>query len=70
MLKSQLFWKITTLIVCIVMLSLTLMMVRELINDREEYLREVVDAIEKSTSGSQKLAGPLISITITDTQTI
>lgn len=31
MLKSPLFWKITTLIGCIVLLSLPLMMVRELI---------------------------------------
>lgn len=34
MLKSPLFWKITTLIGCIVLLSLPLMMVRELINER------------------------------------
>ena len=59
MLKSPLFWKITTLIGCIVLLSLPLMMVRELINERADYRSEVVDAIEQSTSGSQKLAGPL-----------
>ncbi|MBN0024117.1 inner membrane CreD family protein, partial [Pseudomonas aeruginosa] len=55
MLKSPLFWKITTLIGCIVLLSLPLMMVRELINERADYRSEVVDAIEQSTSGSQKL---------------
>ncbi|HHB6916509.1 TPA: cell envelope integrity protein CreD [Klebsiella pneumoniae] len=67
MLKSPLFWKITTLIGCIVLLSLPLMMVRELINERADYGSEVVDAIEQSTSGSQKLAGPLIAIPITET---
>ncbi|HCI4237027.1 TPA: cell envelope integrity protein CreD [Klebsiella pneumoniae] len=69
MLKSPLFWKITTLIGCIVLLSLPLMMVRELINERADYCSEVVDAIEQSTSGSQKLAGPLIAIPITETLT-
>lgn len=70
MLKSPLFWKITTLIGCIVLLSLPLMMVRELINERADYRSEVVDAIEQSTSGSQKLAGPLIAIPITETLTL
>ena len=69
MLKSPLFWKITALIGCIVLLSLPLMMVRELINERADYRSEVVDAIEQSTSGSQKLAGPLIAIPITETLT-
>ncbi|CAM4350496.1 TPA: cell envelope integrity protein CreD [Klebsiella variicola] len=69
MLKSPLFWKITTLIGCVVLLSLPLMMVRELINERADYRSEVVDAIEQSTSGSQKLAGPLIAIPITETLT-
>lgn len=69
MLKSPLFWKITTLIGSIVLLSLPLMMVRELINERADYRSEVVDAIEQSTSGSQKLAGPLIAIPITETLT-
>lgn len=48
MLKSPLFWKITTLIGCIVLLSLPLMMVRELINERADYRSEVVDAIEQA----------------------
>ena len=69
MLKSPLFWKITTLIGCIVLLSLPLMMVRELFNDRADFRSEVVDAIEQTTSGSQKLAGPLIAIPITETLT-
>ncbi|MFS9532378.1 cell envelope integrity protein CreD, partial [Klebsiella pneumoniae] len=54
---------------CIVLLSLPLMIVRELINERADYRSEVVDAIEQSTSGSQKLAGPLIAIPVTETLT-
>ncbi|HCQ8624613.1 cell envelope integrity protein CreD [Klebsiella quasipneumoniae] len=69
MLKSPLFWKISTLIGCIVLLSLPLMIVRELINERADYRSEVVDAIEQSTSGPQKLAGPLIAIPVTETLT-
>lgn len=69
MLKSPLFWKITTLIGCIVLLSLPFMIVRELINERADYRSEVVDAIEQSTSGPQKLAGPLIAIPVTETLT-
>ena len=67
MLKSPLFWKITTLLGCVLLLSLPLMMVRELINERADYRSEVVEAIEQSTSGSQKLAGPLIAIPVTET---
>ncbi|QBL52044.1 cell envelope integrity protein CreD [Klebsiella sp. PO552] len=65
--KSPLFWKISTLLGCVLLLSLPLMMVRELINERADYRSEVVEAIEQSTSGSQKLAGPLIAIPVTET---
>ncbi|WP_343517252.1 cell envelope integrity protein CreD [Klebsiella quasivariicola] len=67
MLKSPLFRKISTLLGCVLLLSLPLMMVRELINERADYRSEVVEAIEQSTSGSQKLAGPLIAIPVTET---
>ncbi|UMX90273.1 cell envelope integrity protein CreD [Klebsiella pneumoniae] len=69
MLKSPLFWKITTLIGCIVLLSLPLMMVRELINERADYRSEVVDAIEQKHQRLAKTAGPLIAIPITETLT-
>ncbi|MCX3880716.1 inner membrane CreD family protein [Stenotrophomonas maltophilia] len=69
MLKSPLFWKITTLIGCIVLLSLPLMMIRQLINERADHRSEAVDAIDQSTSGSQKLAGPLIGIPSTEIRT-
>ena len=69
MMKSPLFWKISTLLGCILLLSVPLMMVRALIIERADYRSDVVDAIEHSTSGSQKLAGPLIAIPVTETLT-
>lgn len=69
MMKSPLFWKISTLLGCILLLSVPLMMVRALIVERADYRSDVVDAIEHSTSGSQKLAGPLIAIPVTETLT-
>ncbi|RXX24815.1 cell envelope integrity protein CreD [Klebsiella aerogenes] len=67
--KSPLFWKISTLLGCILLLSVPLMMVRALIVERADYRSDVVDAIEHSTSGSQKLTGPLIAIPVTETLT-
>ncbi|TCW12911.1 inner membrane protein [Raoultella sp. BIGb0138] len=69
MLKSPLFWKMSTLLGCILLLSVPLMMVRQLIVERADYHNDVVDALEKSTSGSQKLAGPLIVIPVVETLT-
>ena len=69
MMKSPLFWKISTLLGCILLLSVPLMMVRALIVERADYRSDVVDAIEHSTSGSQKLTGPLIAIPVTETLT-
>ena len=67
--KSPLFWKISTLLGCILLLSVPLMMVRVLIAERADYRSDVVDAIERSTSGSQKLTGPLVAIPVTETLT-
>ncbi len=67
MMKSPLFWKISTLLGCILLLSVPLMMVRALISERADYRSDVVDAIEHSTSGSQKLTGPLVAIPVTET---
>ena len=69
MLKSPLFWKMSTLLGCILLLSIPLMMVRQLIVERADYRSDVVDALEKSTSGAQKLTGPLIAIPVTETLT-
>lgn len=69
MLKSPLFWKMSTLLGCILLLSIPLMLVRQLIVERADYRSDVVEALESSTSGSQKLAGPLIAIPVTETLT-
>ena len=54
MLKSPLFWKMSTLLGCILLLSIPLMLVRQLIVERADYRSDVVDALESSTSGSQE----------------
>ena len=69
MLKSPLFWKMSTLLGCILLLSIPLMIVRQLIVERADYRSEVIEALENSTSGSQKLVGPLIAIPVTDVLT-
>ncbi|WP_434660214.1 cell envelope integrity protein CreD [Klebsiella sp. MISC125] len=69
MLKSPLFWKMSTLLGCILLLSIPLMIVRQLIVERADYRSDVVDALQSSTSGSQKLTGPLIAIPVTETLT-
>ena len=69
MLKSPLFWKMSTLLGCILLLSIPLMIVRQLIVERADYRSEVIEALESSTSGSQKLVGPLIAIPVTEVLT-
>lgn len=69
MLKSPLFWKMSTLLGCILLLSIPLMIVRQLIVERADYRSEVIEALENSTSGSQKLVGPLIAIPVTEVLT-
>lgn len=69
MLKSPLFWKMSTLLGCILLLSIPLMIVRQLIDERADYRSDVIEALESSTSGAQKLAGPLIAIPVTETLT-
>ena len=69
MAKSPLFWKISTLIGCVLLLSVPLMLVRQLISERTDYRQEVIAALERSASGSQKLAGPLMVVPVTETLT-
>lgn len=45
------------------------MIVRQLIVERADYRSEVIEALESSTSGSQKLVGPLIAIPVTEVLT-
>ena len=64
MLKSPLFWKITTLAGCICLLLIPLMMVGNLIKERSDYRNEVADTLRQSSAGPQKLIGPLIAIPV------
>ncbi|MHB9326914.1 cell envelope integrity protein CreD [Phytobacter ursingii] len=66
MLKSPLFWKITTLAGCICLLLIPLMMVGNLIKERSDYRNEVADTLRQSSAGPQKLIGPLIAIPVTE----
>ena len=69
MLKSPLFWKIVTLGGAMLLLLIPLTMVRQIIVERSDYRNEVEDAIRQSTSGPQKLVGPLIAIPVTELYT-
>ena len=70
MLKSPLFWKIVTLGGAIVLLLIPLMMVRQIIVERADYRDAVEDAIRQSTSGPQKVVGPLIAVPVTELYTV
>lgn len=70
MLKSPLFWKVVTLGGAIVLLLIPLMMVRQIIVERADYRDTVEDAIRQSTSGPQKIVGPLIAIPVTELYTV
>ncbi|MBJ9295544.1 cell envelope integrity protein CreD [Citrobacter werkmanii] len=69
MLKSPLFWKIVTLGGAMLLLLIPLTMVRQIIVERSDYRNDVEDAIRQSTSGPQKLVGPLIAIPVTELYT-
>lgn len=69
MLKSPLFWKVSTLIGCMVLLLIPLTLVSSLVNEREGYRSDVDAALRQSTSGPQKLVGPLIAIPVTEIYT-
>ena len=64
--KSPLFWKVTTLLGCILLLLVPLIMVGNLISERESYRDEVENTLRQSTSGPQQLVGPLIAIPVTE----
>lgn len=69
MLKS-LFWKMATLFGAVLLLLIPLMLIRQVIVERADYRSDVEDAIRQSTSGSQKLVGPLIAIPVTELYTV
>lgn len=64
--KSPLFWKVSTLIGCILLLLVPLFMVTNLISERASYRDDVEDTLRQSTSGPQQLTGPLIAIPVTE----
>ena len=66
MMKSPLFWKVSTLRGCILLLLVPLFMVSNLISERESYRNDVEHSLRQSTSGPQKLVGPLIAIPVTE----
>lgn len=66
MLKSPLFIKILVLVGSVILLLLPLSMLKGLINERSQYRDDVENSIEQSTSGPQKLLGPLIALPITE----
>ncbi|MDW2643736.1 cell envelope integrity protein CreD [Citrobacter sp. HN-141] len=69
MFKSPLFWKIVTLGGAMLLLLIPLTMVRQIIVERSDYRSEVEDAIRQSTSGAQKVVGPLIAVPVTELYT-
>lgn len=70
MLKSPLFIKIFVLVGSIILLLVPLSMLKGLINERSTYRSEVENSLQQSTSGPQKLLGPLIAIPITEMITV
>lgn len=70
MLRSPLLWKIVTLSGAILLLLIPLSMIRLVVTERAHYLSNVEDSIRQSTSGSQKVVGPLIAIPVTELYTV
>ena len=70
MLKSPLFWKMTTLFGAVLLLLIPIMLIRQVIVERADYRSDVEDVIRQSTSGPQKLVGPLIAIPVTELYTV
>ena len=70
MLKSALFWKVMTLLGCMVVLLIPLSMLNSLINERSSYRDDVEQSLRQSASGPQTLTGPLIAIPVTELTTV
>lgn len=70
MLKSALFIKIVVLFGSVIVLLLPLSMLKGLISERSHYRDDVKNSLEQSTSGPQKLLGPLIALPITEMITV
>lgn len=70
MLKSPLLWKMITLGGAMILLLIPLMMVRHTIVERADYRSHVEAAIRQSTSGPQKVVGPLVAVPVTELYTV
>lgn len=68
--EIPLFWKMTTLFGAVLLLLIPIMLIRQVIVERADYRSDVEDAIRQSTSGPQKLVGPLIAIPVTELYTV
>ncbi len=66
MLKSPLLLKMITLGGAMILLLIPLMLVRQAIVERADYRSDVENAIRQSTSGPQKVVGPLVAIPVTE----
>lgn len=69
MLKSPLFCKVALLVGCVLLLTIPLMLVRALIDERENYHDDALASLAKGSSGAQKLTGPFIAIPVVETVT-
>lgn len=70
MMKSTLFWKVMTLVGCMLLLLIPLSMLSSLIAERSSYRDDVEQSLRQSTSGPQTLVGPLIAIPVTELTTV
>ncbi|EQA4280760.1 cell envelope integrity protein CreD [Cronobacter dublinensis] len=69
MLKSPLMLKGMALLGCMALLLIPLRILSVVIGDRADYRDHVTHSLEQSTSGPQKLVGPLIAIPVTEITT-
>lgn len=70
MLKSALFWKVITLIGCLLLLLVPLSMLNSLISERANWRDSVAQTLSQSTSGPQRVLGPLIVVPWTETRKV
>ncbi|POP41377.1 cell envelope integrity protein CreD [Superficieibacter electus] len=70
MLKSPIFIKILTLSGCMLLLLVPLMLLHSVIVERANYRDDVEATLRQSTSGPQKMVGPLIAIPVTEIYTV
>ncbi len=70
MLKSPIFIKILTLAGCMLLLLIPLTLLHSVITERANYRDDVETTLRQSTSGPQKVIGPLIAIPVTEMYTV